>query len=441
MKHRIAQTLSNFLKNSSSPNYKLLDRIIEWLFVMYSIWGLRPFFTWETYHNGMFKSIGSILYTGIFFLCAFILLVCKFSVEKIHISKGEGKLAVLVLFSSILLLGVSGGEIQRLFSGSVIPYLMLFLYMLLPRKMKANIYKYYFAVFAVTLILPMIYYLLSVIGINVPHEFVDSYESIKSSDGINYIHYPFAVQINSAWNPLTKLRFSGIYDEAGRLGTLAALFLASEKFNFKGKTFNIIVLISGIITFSVSFYIIVIVYFVLKNLIEHKFKNVAGLMLIILAYIIVLNVSFDSDSILSKLQSRIVITNEGISGDNRTNIAYDALFQKFQSSDLITLMFGYGENGIGRIQELDGIDGSSYKSLIFNYGYVGFGISILWIVLFAYYSIKKNWKYKDEIIILTILYLVNIYQRPSAFFLPYMLIYLSGVYNVVSLGEYRNCKK
>ena len=75
--------------------------------------------------------------------------------------------------------------------------------------------------------LPIIWYVLTHIGINVPYTVIELREEIKVTRGWIYKVYPFAVQLRSKWLDafVNDLRLCGIFDEGGRVGTLAGLIL------------------------------------------------------------------------------------------------------------------------------------------------------------------------------------------------------------------------
>lgn len=404
-----------------------IDSCIELLFVLYVFWYIQPYFTWDTYYNGILKEYGGILYTTIFFLLIVVFIFMRYFNQKIKLHNYKVYFALTVAIAPLLYLGICGNNYQLLFSGLIIPYLILSIYILLPDKIKVKIYKLYIFIFAITLIPAILYYILELIGFSIPHGILSSYEKIKVSMGVHYKLYPLAVQQESINSMTASLRLCGIYDEAGKLGTMAALFLTAERYQIKNNKINIIVLLAGALTFSLSFYVITILYYILDNIMKRKLKNILALFMIVIAYIVFVNINIDIP-IVKTLQSRILITSTGISGDNRTNVFFEELFNEFKNSDIKHILFGYGEGAIGIVQNTRNIDGSSYKSLIYNYGYVGFGISIIWIICWAIVVGKKYKNCFNYIIIFTIIYLMNIYQRPSLFYPPYMIIYIGGIY-------------
>lgn len=279
-------------------------------------------------------------------------------------------------------------------------------------------------VFAMTLIPAILYSLLNLCGINIAHDYIEPIEQIKTNNYYSYAHYPFAVQLHNSVRVdlVSPYRICGIYNEAGLVGTVCSLFLTADKFQFKRKWDNVILLVGGFLSFSMAFYFMVIVYYALVNLGKHKLKNAIALSSIIILFFVFMNFEF-SNPALSSLQARLQITQEGLVGDNRTNERFDAIYSSIYD-DPTALFIGYGMGEIGAIQRNLLLDGSSYKCLIYDYGYIGFGLFIIWI--FYAVNIFKGQKNNLNIFILLFMYIINIYQRPTMFYPAYLIILIGG---------------
>ena len=169
-----------------------------------------------------------------------------------------------------------GSERTQILSLAWLPYFVVASYILLPEKIQRKSYNVFVTIFAVTLILPILWYILTHLGFRIPYSILESYEEIKVIRGKFYKLYPLATQITSRWDPLyQELHLCGIYDEAGRVGTLAGLVLVSEKYRLKGNWKNIIILIAGILSFSLAFYAIAVVYYLVSCFDKKKYKNIA----------------------------------------------------------------------------------------------------------------------------------------------------------------------
>src|SRR5690606_28258663 len=88
---------------------------------------------------------------------------------------------------------------------------------------------------------------------------IQYYES-KGMDNIleNYILF---IQVQHEF----VVRFYSIFDEPGTLGTLSAFVLYGNRYMFRRKE-NLIILIGGILTFSLAFYILLIAGLFIQNI-------------------------------------------------------------------------------------------------------------------------------------------------------------------------------
>lgn len=396
-------------------------KIVVWLFALYLFWGLKPYFTWATFENGIFANLLGVDYSSIFLLLVLgILLVTR---KKIKIDRFSKNYSMFTMLCGVLLIGICGLNFTNLLSFEWIAYLAIIVWILMEHKEKVEVYDLFQTIFAITLIPSLFYFVLRLLNIGISYDIIEAVELIKNDHGFSYTHYPFAIQLRHQLVALANVRLCGIYDEAGKLGTLAALFLASEHYKLKGKWKNIIIFSAGILSLSIGFCILTVAFFVLKNVLERKFKNAVYIVTIVVAYIIFVNVPVQNTYIAS-IQDRIVLTTTGLSGDNRTNDAYDEIYSEVYN-DPISCLIGFGSGAMGRKQDQYLVDGASYKSLIYNFGYIGFGVSILWLLGYAYHY--KRLANDNYIWVIFAIYILNIYQRPSAFFPPFLIIALGGM--------------
>ena len=415
--------------------YKIRTKYIILLcFALYAFLSNKPFFIWETYRDGAFSSVAGVPILSLLSVLTVVLTIFylgknnKFKRRDLYLALGIG-------ISSIFLVGFAGGA-SHVITFEWLIYIVPMLFLLFSDEDKIIAYDMYIFLFAITLVFPMIYYLLTKIGVNIPYSELASYEEIKVVANNFYKLYPFgAAQFTHRYDPwLAELRMSGIYDEAGRLGTLAGLFLVSERFAIRKNWRNVIILLGGILSFSVAFYVIVVVYFLIENIRQKKIKNILWLTSVIVVYLIFISVDF-SNPALSYVQNRIVFNETGFSGNNRTNDAFNDLYNSIYSGNIYNLFFGYGYGALGLLRSTSLIDGSSYKTLIFDFGLVGFISQILWLFVFTYYQSKSlSRDDKSKCYTILVVYLLNMYQRPTMFNMVYLLIFIGGVLKIKNHG-------
>lgn len=407
--------------------YSNIDKLAIILIVLFSFYYLDPFFTWKTFMGGRLRTLfGVIPFRTIFGLGIIFLWICVYA--KKGAEKGIIKLSILVISVALFTIVLAGGiDNNQTFSLSWLPYFVVAVFLLYPEKIQVESYRVFVFIFAVSLVLPIIWYVLTHIGIKIPYVVLESYEEIKVIRGKYYKLYPLATQITSKWDPaFQELHLCGIYDEAGRVGTVAGLILVSEKFKLRGNWKNVVILLGGILAFSLAFYAITVIYFIISCFEKRNYKKFGIVLCGVLAYFLFMNVQFNDPNI-TKFQERFEFTSEGLSGNNRTNDEFDGLMDEFYRSSIYDVLFGKGPEAITKIQNKRNIDGSSYKSLIFNYGIVGFGMSILWIALYCLSKARKKGADKMHIFAIFAVYVANIYQRPTMFMMGYLLIMFGGI--------------
>lgn len=403
--------------------YKIAySNIIQIMMSLIFLWSLKPFFTWKTYANGIFAKVN--------FIFLIITLFCIFTYKKIKISKISGILLLLTFIAGIIIIGICGGfHPTKLLSTAWIPYCYIFVYFLLNDEDKKNSFELFSKLLAILLI-PSIFYFFITKFITLPYGIIESTNEIKIISSAYYRHYPFAVQFSSnipAYDVLYSLRMCGMFDEAGALGTNCALILVANRFEIK-NWYNKVLLTAGVLSFSLAFFMLVAIYFIVINLFNVKKKSAASLAFVSILYFIFINVPIHMEQ-LAKIQDRIQITSNGLAGDNRTNPAYDRLFDSFLNSQSTSdKLLGMGEGAIGSVQQEELIDGSSYKSVIYDYGYLGFSVGIAWIIITAIIIGKTRKVHIMHIVALIVVFLANLYQRPSLFYFGYIMTFLGGLY-------------
>lgn len=414
---------------SSNGGIKLKARdTIVVLLVLHVFFTQLPYFTWSTFCGGAFGRIYGMQYSTAFALLAvfltFLLPKNKLRIKIYHI---------VIIISAVFTVAVSGG-ISHALSFEWIPYIVIFVFLLLPKELQFNVYSKYKTIIAITAFFAIIVYLITLVYPGLPSVRLESYEPYKQATGQYYNLY--GVSVNRVAKTLSDFgvrKLCGLFDEPGRLGTICALFLVSEKMKIKGNFENVILFTAGVLTFSLAFFLIIIIYLVVSLLPKLSVKAICIIGLLIVLYVIFINFNF-SNADLRAFQKRFIVTGNVLAGDNRTNIYYDIIFNDFKSSDFITLLFGNGAGAMSLVQNQLLVDGYSYKNLLYDYGYVGFGCQIVFLAMVLVELLRKNKvRYGDMLhcIALFIVYLANMYQRPTMFSFNYFLIFIGGILIVI----------
>lgn len=296
------------------------------------------------------------------------------------------------------------------FSGFL--FLLLWItFALSPDNIKMRTFIYFKNAFIIICIMGIICYLSYNLNLFLPYKIVNYYSSNAVVE--NYIDYKF-IFLYRVSSSISLVRLCGICNEPGYFGTICALLLCASSLNLKKKS-NIIILIAGILTFSLAFVITLVIYLLLKYLKDAR--TVILTILLTCFYLFLLPNIYTGNPTVDRLIKRMTITDEGLAGDNRTT---DELEYVFNDAIKNKPLFGYGDGYIKTKNLKGGV--SSYKTYIIQYGFVG--CILLWgsLLLAAIY---KNRNYLS--IIYIIVFFVNIYQRPNIMTLQYQILLFGGL--------------
>lgn len=279
---------------------------------------------------------------------------------------------------------------------NVLGYLANFclIFILLIRKDKALLFFRYFKnLFCISLFLSLLIYTLIVFfNIDISYNSILPLNPLKE---FNYSQYPFLVSARPLGISNFNIRFSGMFDEPGVIGSLAVVFLLVDRFNLKSKQ-NIILLISGLLSFSLYFYLSIIAY--ILYLVSVKYR-----ILIIFLCFLLYSITIKIEAVNTLVWDRIAIEDGNLTGDNRSSDALDGAYENFIKSD--DLFWGKGLEYALRFTD----GSSSYKLFLLAYGLI-FSVTVfLAFSLYGYFNIKKL----KHVIIYLFLILSMLYQRPG----------------------------
>lgn len=346
-----------------------------------------PYFCWSIVSNHYANFILGALLAFLFYL------------NKASFSLKERKLFIAFLALLVLYWQTSGNN--------VFLFLLLLPVLMMPfcrDSFADKAYQYFFTIYAVVMAISIIEYILAVSGIISPlftvAPFNDEFDAYK-------VYFTMVAQ------ETPPLRFFGPYDEPGVVGTMSAILLAKENFNFKDKRV-IVTFLAGLISFSLFFYVSVFICWLI-NFLRKKKPLVAILWLCViisLSVILVTKVPVLNEKIAERLT--IDETTGTLAGDNRTN--YLLVGEYLDSMKGKNFWFGIDN----KAYYLELVKGSSS---IFNEIIVHGWLFIICFFLFfiAYYFAHKE--RRVPFLIFVFLLFVTIYQRPYMMF-SYFYVFL-----------------
>ncbi|WP_278401281.1 hypothetical protein [Hafnia paralvei] len=382
------------------------EKITSWLFAFFAVLSLWPFFSWKW----PVIPISFIILAYFAYGCSLLFLYrSNFSLS--------GFFVFIVLFFVFLIFSLRPGGTPPWFN-----YYSFFslLILLLPINKILDVAARFRILFAFSLIPGIFVYVLLLAGFDLPYTVLEAHNELKESLGIFYRDYGVTLALSHLILEIgnsTIIRFSGIYDEPGLLGTISALFLLADRFNMKSKI-NIILLISGVISVSLVFYIFTIVGFLMQSN-----KKVIGIIFIIVLGVGVYNTPIYDNYLAKRFETS---SSDGVIADNRVSDCFKAEYEKFASSDSEVQLLGEGNNA--HLSTM--CDVSSYKMYIYDYGYIGIlVIAIALIIQYTYPLLVTGniFRYIKSSLFFVFCFFISYYQRPVLFNLAFCLIFYYSI--------------
>lgn len=336
------------------------------------------------------------LFLGAFFVILF------FSIIKQGTQKDKIRIGI---FFSILLL-IYAVRSQSNFNG-YLAVICLFPIMFAKQEVLVQIYYAFTRIYAIFIAASIFVYLLVVIlHLDLPHNSIEALNSLKS---YNYSVYPFLVKPQFF---VESFRFFGLFDEPGVVGTISGILLLIGRFELK-KWENVVFLISGILSFSMFFFVVCGIYIVSIMRMKYKVFSIA----LILAAIFILR---DNDYINEIVFMRFQLEDGKLLGDTRMHGDFANFYEQFRFTP--EYFTGLGK-GTGNIQNEGG---SSYKQIIVDQGIIFFVLYIVCYLIFAKHTMK-GWRSYG---VYSICYFGTMYQRPFVIVPISVFLMLAGVYMI-----------
>ena len=208
-----------------------------------------------------------------------------------------------------------------------------------------------------------------------------------------------------------KNRLCGIFNEPGGLGTVCALLFIA-RFKYSRKWEKAILLLTIFFTFSFAGYLLVFL-FLAMYMVKQNWKNMIFLLLFAFLFVKIPKIDWKNE-MLNVTAQRFSITENGLAGDNRTDMKFKRSYEKYLHTDHV--WFGYGANYVISGNE------ASYRRYIVQFGIVGFFlIAFTWLFSSVLYA-KRN----KDCLLLIIFFMISIYQRPYCFINTYGYLILFG---------------
>ena len=205
-------------------------------------------------------------------------------------------------------------------------------------------------------------------------------------------------------NVYDSFRFYGPYDEPGVVGTFCALILVCHRFNLTSFS-NIILCISGILSFSLFFYLISIVYIIYNTL---KNKKLTPLIVGIFVILFLYNHTKDNDIFNWYVWRRFTYdkSEEKFVGDSRSSYQLDSFYDSIKYSKEYWFGLDDWDSFANRMS-----GESTYKNIVLKNGMLFFSCYLTFFILYAFHYRNNIFDYS----LFLFVFIGCIYQRTNLY--------------------------
>lgn len=370
--------------------------VVEYLVSFLIFLTIPPYFVWGNNH------VVELIAVVLALFCSFI------RNRNVYLKNFTFCLALYLLYTFFALR--DGNNIFGVFIRGLPCFIFLF-----PYNYLSNVFKKFCEIYSIILIPSIIVYLAIVfVGISFPSQVISPMNSAKS---IDYFQFPFLLVPT---NVVDMFRFMAIFDEPGVVGTISGVLLFVRGIHIKDWT-TYPILISGFLSFSLAFYLLLIAYILLYQSVKAKVVSIFILFLLFIYF-------GDNDFVQEKVFERLQVENGQMVGINRTQTSMESFMRDFKNSD--KYWFGYGDN---YAQNVVNKGGASYKDLIVNYGIIGFSFFVIISLALG----VKVLGISNRLIIFLISFSAIIYQRPFIFSPFYLFLLYSPIFFIKQVQNFK----
>ena len=332
---------------------------------------------------------------------------------------------IIFIIAVIYLLYFTTPMVHQFRSGQFLYFIIFLQIIFMNIIIFSNAYKILKKIFIYISIFALIFWILNGLGVPLLYYKFTSTGRIDPLD--NYRIYGLALSLYRGDFPIGGgiERICGVFGEPGHFGIYLGLILAIEKFNFNSKQ-NILLLATGILTFSTAFYGI-LACGVIYRIIEHK-KLTKELIWILPLFLIILVLMLIDTRFVETMFGRVV-AEKRVSGitdlvESRVANFYIDRFNDFIRSPDAAVGLGYYREDMII---------TNWRGLIYRFGILGANIMFLLIVSIV---IRSDYKYAlllGAITLLIILHRVYLMYSPVIYM---MLLTAISVDKVKKRYEY-----
>lgn len=349
----------------------------------------------------------SVLVCNIVIAICYIILLCFSKTILTSLNKENYIYAVICLIYLLVEIFYTIDKTPNWKNAGITVVLITALYSLFDKNLKSRVFIYFRYLLVISSACGIIAYFIYLVGIPFPYTVV-RYYAIETQSQANYINYFNIVLYRGSTG---VLRLCGPFNEPGLLGTFCALFIASDNMRIT-KIGNLIIFIAGALSFSLAFWVLISIYYVLINV--NNWKLLLSVFIFAFLYFIISEMQIDNET-WNYFINRIFHNID----NSRTTKKFDLLFSNFLKSNRKWFGLGVGLQVVG-VQ--------SIKMSVYSYGIIG---TFFYILFFFYAGVKQTRKHLPYIIV----FLLSMIQRPRLFSPGYFILLFGGLLNLCKFDE------
>lgn len=406
-----------------------------WIIAVTTFLAIGPYFQWSSFAGGVIVHIYNVL-TLIYTL---VLLYFCWSGKISLASFIACATMIFIYFFLMLCTGVVGGTCLPPAIGTAVTFFTFSLLLMCPHEIIYKSFDLLKSIYTIIIAITLILFLLVISGVPLPSVRLESPETGRVAySGQYYRNYLGCLFMFTKYARVD--RFISVFSEPGVVGTLSAFFLSSSEDRIFKDRRNIIILIGGIMSFSVAFVVMMAIFYVVRQIQKGVIRRALPMMLLVILYFAFININFDNP-LINEFQQRLQFTTEGLAGDNRIKAYAQLQYNDFLHSDLETVLLGYGNAYTDTSTNLNFWQGSAtYKRQVFQFGVIGFGMYVAWTILAPYNVLKKIDAAKNKRLIAYIfIFVLSMYQRPYPTKLFFLYLLIAGCVYVIHDKEEFQC--
>lgn len=275
-------------------------------------------------------------------------------------------------------------------------------------KAQYNVFVIYKKFLVLISVIGIICYVMYLFHLPFPYSIKNYYASYA---GYYYIDYKLTYLCTGGG----LVRLCGLFNEPGYFGTVLALVLCASELQLRKKE-NLVLFIAGVLTLSLAFILIILIYMALVS--YRKPKLMAVLLFIIVFLLFIAPNIFTDNLAVQSMLDRFTFQDGRWLGNNRSSGAVD---------NMVKNMFSTGEKllwGRGTGFKAEHYAGElTFKTYLIDYGLAGF------FFIYASYGLcaVKRAKGNAKILFFIAAFFASVYQRPNIINTLHAIVLFGGI--------------